>query len=110
MDKKLDKMKRKAVLDLDDDDDDDGDTNTDDEESKEDKKNIKAYIAYATEVMSTIIFYIDPNVNLEQTLPNIQKAARMVIRISKKMYKVRLQIDFNPNHILIFDGNKQIFS
>lgn len=58
------------------------------EESKEENEVVQAYRLYVTEVMSAMVFFADPGINLAKTLPVIQKAANTAVRISKVIYDV----------------------
>ena len=55
---------------------------------EDDSETIKAYTQYITELMSAIVFYDNPTMNLEKHLPNIQKAAASVIKTTKQLYEV----------------------
>lgn len=54
----------------------------------EDDEKIGAYKQYITEVMSAVVFYNNPTMNLEKHLPNIKKAAESVVQMTKALYEV----------------------
>lgn len=53
-----------------------------------DGDTVQTYTSYVTEVMSAIVFYADPSINLDQMLPKIKEAARTAVKITKYLYKV----------------------
>lgn len=53
-----------------------------------DEETVETYTNYVKEVMSAVIFYADPTINLEQTLTKIKEAARIAVKITKYLYKV----------------------
>lgn len=57
----------------------------DDEESSE---SVNAYKQYMTEVISAMVFYDNPTMDLEKHLPNMKIAAESILKISKKFYEV----------------------
>lgn len=75
----LAKAERKQILD-----------NLDGDE--EDSESVNAYKQYITEVMSALVFYDNPTMDLEKHLPNMKIAAETILKISKSFYEVCISL------------------
>ena len=53
-----------------------------------DEKANAASIQYITEIMSTIVFYVDPTKKMDDIITDIEKAANTVVQMTKQIYKV----------------------
>lgn len=60
----------------------------DEKELDLDTETVHEYTNYVIEVMSAIVFYADPTLNLDQILPKIKTAAQTTVKITKYLYKV----------------------
>lgn len=67
----------KTVNENNDDDDDDDDT-------------VSAYKSYMTEVMTSFVFFANPNANLDVILPLIKQSTIKIIKTTKFLIEVRL--------------------
>lgn len=60
---------------------------------KDDDEKIKekevAYVQYITEVMSAMLFYENPKIDLAKLLPAIQEAAAQTLKLGKIFEEVR---------------------
>lgn len=57
-------------------------------ESDVNPETVVQYTSYVTEIMSVIVFYADPTINLEVMLPRIKEAARIAVQMTRFLYKV----------------------
>lgn len=77
------KAERRQILEgVDDDDDDD----------EEDSESVSAYKQYVTEVMTTLVFYDNPSMDLEKHIPSMKTAVDLILKISKDIYEVRIVV------------------
>lgn len=71
-------------------------TTNDDDIDFDNNPAIVAYKLYITEIISALLFYTDPSVNMELILPNIQEAANITMKLTKLIYQVcKYNVIFN---------------
>lgn len=63
----------------------------------------KAYTSYISEVMSLMVLYVDPNVNIDEHTIAIQESAELAVKMTKLIFKVIfLKYIFNQFSYIIF--------
>lgn len=72
----------------------------DDEVDEAESKPIDAYKRYMTEVVSLMIASLEPQVNLEKALPHIRAATKIVVDVTKVIYKV----SYSATHLELFQN------
>lgn len=87
-DLKVHKLIRRSLIESSAFDDFDYDGLDDTKEMDLDSDTVQTYTNYVAEVMSAVVFYADPTINLDQMLPKIKDAARIAVKVTKYLYKV----------------------
>lgn len=78
-DKILERIKKNQMNDVE-------DSDTDENEAE------SAYAQYMNEVISALIFYIDPKVDLTKILPNIERATKGQLKLNKIFFNVSIYL------------------
>lgn len=63
------------------------------EGDEEKSESVTAYKHYIVEIMSALVFYDNPTMDLEKHLPNMKSAADSILKISKVFYEVCNMMD-----------------